>query len=77
MLKWFIWLVTGANCDYPPKPVIEAPLELTSEMVVRAKVEHWKRANKIFDHINGCRCSTCELVAGMAAQMDAKKEHQS
>ena len=33
----------------------------------------WLNANRLFEHPRGCRCSTCELAAGLAAYIRFKE----
>jgi len=52
--------------ERPPDP---APLLLTKAMMLKPTAAQWKRANEIFEHPRGCRCSTCRLVAEMAVMI--------
>lgn len=44
-------------------------LELTKAMILKPTAAKWKRANDLFEHPHGCRCSTCRLVAEMAVMI--------
>lgn len=41
------------------------PLELTRAMMVRPKPKDYRHANALLEHLAGCRCSTCKLVADL------------
>jgi hypothetical protein len=43
----------------------QPPLELTVAMAIRPHAADWRRANRMFEHPAGCRCSTCHLVADL------------
>lgn len=50
----------------PPPPRSQAaPLDLTPAMAVRPRSGDWRRANRLFEHPTGCRCSTCRLAADL------------
>ena len=54
----------------PPAPASqEVPLELTKKMILKPTPAQWLRANRMFEHPRGCRCSTCRLVAEMAVMI--------
>mgnify|MGYP001567219494 CR=1 FL=1 len=54
---------TGATIDHDD----EEPLLLTNR--VKPKVREWNVANRLFQHVRGCRCSTCRLSAELAAMI--------
>lgn len=49
------------------------PLTLT-DRVGRPATREWTVANRLFDHPRGCRCSTCGLVATLAAMIRRDEE---
>lgn len=50
----------------------EGPLLLTE--VVAPTPAEWRRANRIFEHQIGCRCSTCRLAAELAFMVRKRDE---
>jgi hypothetical protein len=40
-------------------------LDLTPQLAVRPRPADWLRANRLFGHPRGCRCSTCCLAADL------------
>jgi hypothetical protein len=50
----------------------EAPLVLTDAIVPER--EDWRRANRLFDHVRGCRCSTCKLAADLGRVVRGQRE---
>jgi hypothetical protein len=73
------WLRPPVNKTINPPPIGPRPsppasqaapiLELTKKMVLKPSPAQWLRANKMFEHPRGCRCSTCRLVAEMAVMI--------
>jgi hypothetical protein len=56
-----------------PKPE-PAPLQLTKAMMLKPTAAQWKRANDMFEHPHGCRCSTCRLVAELAVMIKIRDQ---
>jgi hypothetical protein len=42
---------------------------LQSFALAKPVTKDWSNANKLFGHPRGCRCSTCELSAVLAARI--------
>ena len=49
--------------ERPPDP---APLLLRMDRAIRPTATMWNRANALFEHPTGCRCSTCTTTAELA-----------
>lgn len=82
MIKWLRWLATGSTpvqktlnlpptVSRPPPPASQEPpvLELTKRMELRPSAAQWLRANRMFEHPRGCRCSTCRSTAELAVMI--------